>query len=51
MDCTSLIHRRPGWLLVFVAALACGCQTVRTPEEKIAKANLPREFTKDTFEL
>jgi polysaccharide export outer membrane protein len=25
---------------------ACGCQTVRTPEEKIAKSNLPREFTK-----
>jgi polysaccharide export outer membrane protein len=25
---------------------ACGCQTVRTPEEKIAKSNVPREFTK-----
>jgi polysaccharide export outer membrane protein len=24
----------------------CGCQTVRTPEEKIANSNIPREFTK-----
>ena len=24
----------------------CGCQTVKTPEEKIAKSNMPREFTK-----
>jgi polysaccharide export outer membrane protein len=39
-------RRRPAWLLALVAALACGCQTVRTPEEKIAKTNLPREFTK-----
>ena len=29
--------------------MACGCQTVRTPEEKIAKSNLPREFTKVTM--
>ena len=46
MDCTRLVHRRPAWLLALTAALACGCQTVRTPEEKIAKSNLPREFTK-----
>ncbi|WP_435010156.1 polysaccharide biosynthesis/export family protein [Tundrisphaera lichenicola] len=26
--------------------LATGCQTVRTPEEDIAKRNIPREFTK-----
>src|SRR5204863_2266894 len=39
-------HRRIGGLLVLAAALSCGCQTVRTPEEKIAKSNLPREFTK-----
>ena len=25
---------------------ACGCQTVRTPEEKIARSNIPKEFTK-----
>jgi polysaccharide export outer membrane protein len=42
-------RRRPGWLLALAAALACGCQTVRTPEEKIAKTNLPREFTKVTM--
>jgi polysaccharide export outer membrane protein len=33
-------------VLALAAALACGCQTVRTPEEKIAKSNLPKEFTK-----
>lgn len=32
--------------MALVLALASGCQTVKTPEEKIAKANLPREFTK-----
>jgi polysaccharide export outer membrane protein len=26
--------------------LASGCQTVKTPEEKIAQSNLPREFSK-----
>jgi polysaccharide biosynthesis/export protein len=39
-------HRRAGWLLVAVLSAACGCQTVRTPEEKIAASNLPREFQK-----
>ncbi|WP_237722611.1 polysaccharide biosynthesis/export family protein [Singulisphaera acidiphila] len=30
-----------------IAVLAsCGCQTVRTPEEKIASSNIPVEFTK-----
>ena len=46
MDCTRLKRRRLVWLPAILAALACGCQTVRTPEEKIAKSNLPREFTK-----
>jgi polysaccharide export outer membrane protein len=32
--------------MALAIAMACGCQTVRTPEEKIAKSNLPREFTK-----
>jgi len=36
MDCTRLKHRRPVWLLALAAAMACGCQTVKTPEEKIA---------------
>jgi polysaccharide export outer membrane protein len=46
MECTRLVHRRHGWLMALAVALACGCQTVRTPEDKIAKSNLPREFTK-----
>ncbi len=47
MDRSRLRDRRPGWLLAMaIMAMACGCQTVRTPEEKIAKSNLPREFTK-----
>jgi polysaccharide biosynthesis/export protein len=43
--------RRPrlGWLLPLAALLACGCQTVRTPEEKIAKTNLPRELDKTSL--
>lgn len=49
MDCTRLGRHRAGWLLALTAAFACGCQTVRTPEEKIAKSNLPREFTKVTL--
>ena len=51
MDCTKREHRRHGWLaaLALVATMACGCQTVRTPEEKIAKSNIPSEFTKVTM--
>jgi len=29
--------RRAGWVMMLAACAACGCQTVRTPEEKIAK--------------
>jgi polysaccharide export outer membrane protein len=32
--------------MALAVATACGCQTVRTPEEKIAKSNLPTEFKK-----
>ncbi len=39
-------RRRAGWLLVVMLSAACGCQTVRTPEEKIASSNIPREFQK-----
>jgi polysaccharide export outer membrane protein len=46
MDGTRLVQRRSAGLLALAVALTCGCQTVRTPEEKIAKSNLPREFTK-----
>jgi polysaccharide export outer membrane protein len=39
-------YRRAGWLMMFLLCAACGCQTVRTPEDKIAGSNIPREFTK-----
>lgn len=41
-------ERRPlGPILSLLAvALCCGCQTVRTPEETIAKSNIPRELNK-----
>jgi polysaccharide biosynthesis/export protein len=39
-------HRRIGWLMALAIVLASGCQTVKTPEEKIAQSNLPREFSK-----
>ena len=42
-------RRRAGWLLVVALSAACGCQTVRTPEEKIASSNIPREFQKVTM--
>ncbi|WP_422930340.1 polysaccharide biosynthesis/export family protein [Singulisphaera sp. PoT] len=39
--------RRHGGVLIALSVLIfTGCQTVRTPEEKIAKTNLPREFQK-----
>ncbi|MBV8232780.1 MAG: polysaccharide export protein [Planctomycetaceae bacterium] len=46
MDRPRLEHRRIGSIMVLAILMSCGCQTVRTPEEKIAKTNLPREFTK-----
>ncbi len=49
MNHTRNDHRRAGWLLVVVLCAACGCQTVRTPEEKIASSNIPREFQKVTM--
>lgn len=42
-------HRRARWLIVVMLSAACGCQTVRTPEEKIASSNIPREFQKVTM--
>ncbi|WP_165227606.1 polysaccharide biosynthesis/export family protein [Aquisphaera insulae] len=41
--------RRAGLLLVLVACVASGCQTVKTPEEKIANSNIPSEFKKVTM--
>jgi polysaccharide biosynthesis/export protein len=40
------VYRRAGWLAVLAWFVACGCQTVRTPEEKIANGRIPREFEK-----
>src|SRR4051795_5488951 len=45
MDRTRNI-RRAGWLFLLAACAATGCQTVRTPEEKIASSNIPSEFKK-----
>src|SRR5262245_15735417 len=45
MDRTSRF-RQAGWLTILAACAACGCQTVRTPEEKIANSNIPTEFKK-----
>jgi polysaccharide biosynthesis/export protein len=45
MDRTRRI-RRTGWLLIVAVCAACGCQTVRTPEEKIASSGIPTEFKK-----
>jgi polysaccharide biosynthesis/export protein len=45
MDRTGNI-RRAGWLLVLALTAASGCQTVNTPEEKIASSNIPSEFKK-----
>jgi polysaccharide biosynthesis/export protein len=45
MDRTRRI-RRTGWFLILAVCAACGCQTVKTPEEKIANSNIPTEFKK-----
>ncbi len=46
-------RRKPGWRMARVAILialaACGCQTVKTPEEKIAASPLPRELDKQSM--
>lgn len=47
MDRTRVKHLRlVGSLVVMAIALFSGCQTVRTPEDKIAKSNIPREGNK-----
>ncbi len=43
------VYRRAGWLALLAWCVACGCQTVRTPEEKIANGRIPREFEKVTM--
>jgi polysaccharide export outer membrane protein len=46
MDRTTHHLRRIGLVLALAVAGSCGCQTVKTPEERIAKSNIPKEFTK-----
>jgi polysaccharide biosynthesis/export protein len=46
MDRAEKVYRRAGWLALLAACTLCGCQTVRTPEAKIANSNIPREFQK-----
>ncbi len=46
MDCSMVVHRTVASSFMLAAMLICGCQTVKTPEETIAKSNIPREFTK-----
>jgi polysaccharide biosynthesis/export protein len=46
MDRNRLGHRWIGGVMALSVLTMCGCQTVRTPEEKIASSNIPREFTK-----
>ncbi len=45
MDRTGNI-RRAGWLLTLAMCAASGCQSVKTPEEKIASSSIPSEFKK-----
>ena len=46
MDRTWVDRRWMGCLLSTAVLMICGCQTVKTPEEKIAASNIPREFNK-----
>ena len=48
MDRTRRI-RRAGWLFLLAVCAATGCQTVRTPEEKIANSSIPTELKKVTM--
>ncbi len=42
-------RRAVAWALPLAALLACGCQTVRTPEERIAQSNIPVELNKTSL--
>ncbi len=46
MDRARVAHRRLSWLWPLIALAACGCQTVRTPEDQIANSNIPVELNK-----
>jgi len=49
MDRARFPQRRYAGFFALALVLACGCQTVKTPEEKIAASNLPREFNKTSL--
>ncbi len=46
MDRWKRTHRPLAWLAALALVAAGGCQTVPTPEEKIASGHIPREFDK-----
>jgi polysaccharide export outer membrane protein len=46
MDTAGKVYRRAGWLALLAFIASCGCQTVKTPEEKIANSNIPNELKK-----
>lgn len=46
MDRSWVVRRKLGVIFVTAALAMSGCQTVKTPEEKIAKSNIPRELSK-----
>lgn len=46
MDRWKRTHPGAGWLAALALVAAGGCQTVPTPEEKIASGHIPREFDK-----
>ncbi len=49
MDRTWVDRRMIGCLFTMAVLMSCGCQTVKTPEEKIAKSDIPREFQKKSM--
>lgn len=49
MDRVRLARCPFGWLAPLALLVCVGCQTVRTPEEKIATSNLPTELNKTTL--
>ena len=49
MDRSVFALRRAALLVAMALTATTGCQTVRTPEEKIANSNIPREFGKTTM--